>query len=338
MTASTEILQFAGGGSANVLSQSAYAALTSVLANGYPAGILPSTYLNKTLRQANFMAAGLAAFCVAQGVSVPDDGNLSNLVTELETAITTYVNSTIATVPGGFKNLKGVWSSNTTATFTASSIVVAGGGSTYLLANYSQVLTTTVSGAGGLDTGSIANNTPYYVHAIYNPTSSTKSALMSLSATSPTLPSGYTASTLIGSVLIDGSGHIIGFIQDGADVQFVVGQNLSNLPLIASGTVGNVSTPTYASASLSLLPANIKRVRGFANPGATTGQMEIIVAPNNSYGSYLSTSNPPPVMTASSTGVTPPNAPFDFIVESSNIYWASSSASYLYLTGYRNAI
>ena len=85
--ATTEILQFAGDGGANVLSQAAYAALTSILADGYPAGILASNLLNKTLRQSNFMSVGLASFCVAQGISVPDDGNISALVAKITAAI-----------------------------------------------------------------------------------------------------------------------------------------------------------------------------------------------------------------------------------------------------------
>jgi hypothetical protein len=50
----------------------------------------------------------------------------------------------------------------------------------------------TASGAGGLDTGSIAASTRYYIHIIYNPTTADVAALISLSATAPTLPSGYT--------------------------------------------------------------------------------------------------------------------------------------------------
>jgi hypothetical protein len=44
---------------------------------------------------------------------------------------------------------------------------------------------------GGLDTGTVANNTWYYVYAIYNPTTNVADYLLSASATSPTLPSGY---------------------------------------------------------------------------------------------------------------------------------------------------
>lgn len=90
MTASTEIVQFAGGGGANVLTQSQYLALTSVLANGFSAGIADPATCNKLFRQSAFMAAVVANWIVDQGISVPDDGNLTNGVQELDTALRSY--------------------------------------------------------------------------------------------------------------------------------------------------------------------------------------------------------------------------------------------------------
>ena len=52
------------------------------------------------------------------------------------------------------------------------------------------------SGANGLDTGSMAANNWYYLYVIYNGT--TIASLVSLSSTSPTLPSGYTKFALVG--------------------------------------------------------------------------------------------------------------------------------------------
>lgn len=80
----SEILQYAGGTGANVLSQAEYAALTSTLANGMSSGIVQSALFNKILRQASFMAAGLAKAMSDMGVNVPDDGNLAALAANLE--------------------------------------------------------------------------------------------------------------------------------------------------------------------------------------------------------------------------------------------------------------
>lgn len=66
---------------------------------------------------------------------------------------------------------------------------------------------------GGLDTGTATDGT-YHAHAIYNPTSGAVDVLLSLSATSPTLPSGYTVRRRIGSIIRSG-GAILPFVQVG---------------------------------------------------------------------------------------------------------------------------
>jgi hypothetical protein len=68
---------------------------------------------------------------------------------------------------------------------------------------------------GGLDTGTKANNTWYYCYTIYNPTTQASDFLFSASATSPTLPSGFTKLKYIGSVLTNSSGNITAFKQVG---------------------------------------------------------------------------------------------------------------------------
>lgn len=61
---------------------------------------------------------------------------------------------------------------------------------------------------GGLDTGSVAADTTYYMFAIWNPTTSTADFLFSASLSSPTLPSGYTKKKRIASLVTDGSSNI----------------------------------------------------------------------------------------------------------------------------------
>jgi hypothetical protein len=63
------------------------------------------------------------------------------------------------------------------------------------------------NGANGLDTGSKANSTWYYTYVIYNPTTRVTAGLLSLSTTSPTMPSGYTKKRRIGSWYINSSGN-----------------------------------------------------------------------------------------------------------------------------------
>lgn len=63
----------------------------------------------------------------------------------------------------------------------------------------SQNVTITSSGVNGLDTGSVTNNTWYYIWLIKKSSDGTVSGLISLSDTSPTMPSGYDRKRLLGA-------------------------------------------------------------------------------------------------------------------------------------------
>lgn len=69
------------------------------------------------------------------------------------------------------------------------------------------------TGNGALDTGSIAISTWYHVHLICDGLGQTVDILISLSATAPTLPSGYTLFRRIGSMLTDSSSKWLLFQQ-----------------------------------------------------------------------------------------------------------------------------
>lgn len=76
-----------------------------------------------------------------------------------------------------------------------------------------------VNGANGLDTGSLAASTWYYIYVIgdssaFNPAA----ALVSLSATAPTLPTGYDSFRMIGANVTNSSSQFTNFYQaDGLD-------------------------------------------------------------------------------------------------------------------------
>ena len=71
------------------------------------------------------------------------------------------------------------------------------------------------SGNGGLDTGTVAANTGYWVHLIRRSVDGGLDILFSTSATNPLLPPGYNAFRRIGSILTDSSANIRKFIQHG---------------------------------------------------------------------------------------------------------------------------
>lgn len=67
--------------------------------------------------------------------------------------------------------------------------------------NVSLAIDRTVTGANGIDAGTIAAATLYWVYAIYNATTDTVAGLVSLSSSAPTLPTGYTYFRLIGAAV-----------------------------------------------------------------------------------------------------------------------------------------
>jgi hypothetical protein len=72
---------------------------------------------------------------------------------------------------------------------------------------------------GGLDTGTVANDTTYHCYAIYNPTTLASDFILTATYGSPTMPSGYTKKKWVMAVLTDGSANIIPFKQDGKFIQ-----------------------------------------------------------------------------------------------------------------------
>lgn len=105
----------------------------------------------------------------------------------------------------------------TTATqvaVTADSLLVYGtDGGTVRLTSVSVTATITTSGADGLDTGSEAADTWYHVYVIWNGT--TTAALLSTSATAPTMPSGYTHKQRVGAVRNNATSNFLLFRQHG---------------------------------------------------------------------------------------------------------------------------
>jgi len=90
----------------------------------------------------------------------------------------------------------------------------------------------TASGLNGLDTGSVAASTMYYIYAIHKPavygadghtltTPGATAGLLSLSSTAPTLPAGYTYQRRIGEVATDASSDMVYCVRRGDDVDFV---------------------------------------------------------------------------------------------------------------------
>lgn len=109
---------------------------------------------------------------------------------------------------------------------------------------------------GGLDTGAVANNTPYYIYAIYNPTSGVSDILFTATKGSPTMPSGYTKKCYIGALYTDGSGNIRSgtwFFHSNGSYLFLYDTEISDISttITASLKTATITAPPLTWAILS---------------------------------------------------------------------------------------
>lgn len=126
---------------------------------------------------------------------------------------------------------------------------------TYDMINAASVtINAAANGLNGLDTGTFAASKLYYVHLVSDPVSAnTTGAMISLSATAPLMPFGYSAFRVIGFMVSDGSTHFLLCYNSGD-------QNARRFtfdaPKATSVTAG--TSATYAAINLSTyIPANM---------------------------------------------------------------------------------
>ena len=87
MSGTNQFQPFAIGSGANALTPAAYAALSTLISQGFQSGIANSAQVNTVLRQASFMAAALGQVIANAGLNANDDGTLSNMVAALQTVL-----------------------------------------------------------------------------------------------------------------------------------------------------------------------------------------------------------------------------------------------------------
>lgn len=257
------------------------------------------------------------------------------------TCITNIVGTTLTLSANATASASGValtaYSLNNRTT-TADALVVSDGAGNYkTLANVNVTGNIGTAGANGLDTGALAASTWYYEHVIYNPTTQAAAKLYSLSPTAPTLPSGYTMWARTGAVRADTNKVLLYTLQYDRSVKYVVaaGSNVAGPLVMASGTsiaagtavaVGAFVPPTAAKIQISVLGGNMYNGSWIsAGPSAAYTFGSTMNTPIGFYYSYTNGGN--------NFAVTA-----EFILESSNIYWAASTnnTSYLYATGWED--
>lgn len=235
-------------------------------------------------------------------------------------------------IAAGFKNLKitnNASSPNTKIDITADNVTVeTTSGTAYRLSGISNNADCTNTGANALDTGALANSTWYSVWIIYNPATATAAGLASLSATAPTMPSGYTAKARLGWMRTDGSAHFHRTLQLGRSAQYVVatGSPTTALPNIGNGTAGTYSdtAPTWASVSVTgFVPSTASVIRIMANVSYNNASIAaVLVAPNSSYAGIFTTN--PPIYGRKGASTSTVDT-FSMTLEATTIQWTSSA-------------
>lgn len=223
-------------------------------------------------------------------------------------------------IAGGFKNLK-VTNDPASATTLKNNMLVTAdevtledtSGGAVRISSLSCSADVTASGAAGLDTGTVASATWYYLWVIYAPATNTTSCVHSLqsAAGSITKPSGYTFVARLGANYTNAttagctfnsanSACFSRILQYGRRAQYVVTASsaTAQLPLlVAAGVQGSASyaSPTYASVTTSVVvPATASMIGVMANMNYNAlGNSNILVAPNGNYGGSGSTNQPP---------------------------------------------
>lgn len=173
----------------------------------------------------------------------------------------------------------------------------------------SLTLNSALRGAGGLDTGTLANSTIYAVYVIADSYKHNSPVLMmSASATSPTMPSGYDSKRRIGFVRTNGSAQFLVFwqtgngkdrwmhyddsiatdITNGSSATFVDVTCTGSVPLIKTLIqIAATFTPTGADDPLALRPNGSSSTNGVSIiSGSAAGVVKIdsMICPCNGDG------------------------------------------------------
>ncbi len=188
-----------------------------------------------------------------------------------------------------FKNLSIKVATNTTVALAADAVITTDG----TLSQNTAVSATIDLGTNGavnrLDTGTIAIDSWYAIWVIAK-SDGTTGGLASLSATSPTMPTGYTYKARVGWVqTIHSTATLYGTWQLGRQAQYVVGlAQTAVVPNIANGTAGTFSstTPTLSAASVTrFVPTTASKISVAAtNQWSGNTIANVLVAPSTAWG------------------------------------------------------
>lgn len=196
-----------------------------------------------------------------------------------------------ASVSGLASNLKmSTTGTNALATLTADEIVLKDSTNTFrTFRTVSASINSAATGVNGLDINSTSASTWYAVFVI-GKADGTSAGLLSLSATDPILPTGYTFKARVGWVRTDSTANkfLLPIVQFGKTVRYTpaTGTNVTSYPIMATGTAGTVSGATitaYAAVAVgNFVPPTACMIAVGMYAFSGTGQTQwAAVSPNN---------------------------------------------------------
>lgn len=193
-----------------------------------------------------------AALETPSGANITTAPNDSAIIVQETTGywrIVSFQRGAVTGTPGALYGLTTAYVSATTYSVGAGSATSEDGSA------YPMVLAATMtkslsawsagSGAGSLDTGTIAAGTSYHLHLIGNPTTGATDILLSLSPSAPTMPTGWVGRRRIASCMTNASAQLVAWKQFG-DEFLLLDQVRDYLaaPQTTSPVLQHVTVPT----------------------------------------------------------------------------------------------
>lgn len=129
--------------------------------------------------------------------------------------------------------------------------------------------------AGGLDTGTVANNTWYHIFLIKRSDTGVVDALFSTSPTSPTMPTNYDLKRRIGAIKTDGSANFVAVTTYGSGAIRTI---QLNTPV---QEVNTTSSTTAANITLTSVPTGVKVTALFTGVGDFAGGAVLFYDPDS---------------------------------------------------------
>lgn len=201
-----------------------------------------------------------------------------------------------AAIPGYITGAQLTFATTTTVTVSAGTMADSTNAVQMALSG-SHTLNMAASGAGGLDTGTIAATTWYAVVVINGTSGTTVMATKETAGSpiSPTMPSGYTKYRYVGSIFSNGSTQVAQFFQTGQNFYFAAPINDLSSAGVNSVQVVTLTIPrgiivfpdmswVIGNNSLFVFPATISTDTGWqisASASGTTGAAAIATIASN---------------------------------------------------------